>query len=117
MRVIIIGAGLGGLCLAQGLRKSGVEVLVFERQKSREENKSGYGIHIDPKGKRALRHCLPHGLWTKFLKTSTPAGTKILFRDPQLRILAERDDADISKASVAEMERRGIGRDAFRSIL
>jgi 2-polyprenyl-6-methoxyphenol hydroxylase-like FAD-dependent oxidoreductase len=117
MRVIIIGAGLGGLCLAQGLRKSGVEVVVFEKQKSKEENKSGYGIHIDPKGKRALRHCLPHDLWTKFLNTSTQAGTKILFRDPQLRVLAERDDADISKAPVAEMERRGIGRDAFRNIL
>lgn len=92
-------------------------MLVFEKQKSREENASGYGIHIDAKGKRALRHCLPHELWTKFLATSTPAGTKLLFRDPQLRLLAERDDADISRAPVAEMERRGIGRDAFRDIL
>ena len=31
LRVLVIGAGLGGLCLAQGLRKAGVEVAVYER--------------------------------------------------------------------------------------
>ena len=32
MRVIVIGAGLGGLCLAHGLRKAGIDVQVSERQ-------------------------------------------------------------------------------------
>jgi cation diffusion facilitator CzcD-associated flavoprotein CzcO len=31
LRVIIIGAGTGGLCLAHGLEASGLEVRVFER--------------------------------------------------------------------------------------
>ena len=31
LQVLVIGAGLGGLCLAQGLRKAGVEVEVYER--------------------------------------------------------------------------------------
>jgi 2-polyprenyl-6-methoxyphenol hydroxylase-like FAD-dependent oxidoreductase len=31
LRVLVIGAGLGGLCLAQGLRKAGVDVAVSER--------------------------------------------------------------------------------------
>src|SRR2546421_12932729 len=30
-RVLVIGAGLGGLCLAQGLRQAGVDVAVYER--------------------------------------------------------------------------------------
>lgn len=31
MKVVIIGGGLGGICLANGMRKTGIEVRVFER--------------------------------------------------------------------------------------
>ena len=31
LRVAVAGGGLGGLCLAQGLHKAGVSVVVYER--------------------------------------------------------------------------------------
>lgn len=58
-RVLIAGGGIGGLCLAQGLRRAGIEVTVFERASSPEEFREGYRLHIDPEGSRALHDCLP----------------------------------------------------------
>lgn len=34
MRVLVIGGDVGGLALAHGLRKAGIEVQVFEKQVS-----------------------------------------------------------------------------------
>ncbi|HEV2655851.1 MAG TPA: NAD(P)-binding protein, partial [Ktedonobacteraceae bacterium] len=42
--VLIVGAGIGGLCLAQGLRKSGIRVSVYERDSSPYFRNQGYRI-------------------------------------------------------------------------
>lgn len=39
--VIVVGAGIGGLCLAQGLRRAGVSVAVYERNRSRTDRLEG----------------------------------------------------------------------------
>lgn len=62
-RVMIIGGGLGGLCLAHGLKKVGMEVTVYERDGSRHARRQGYRIHISPEGSAALHACLPTRLW------------------------------------------------------
>jgi 2-polyprenyl-6-methoxyphenol hydroxylase-like FAD-dependent oxidoreductase len=74
LRVIVIGAGLGGLCLAQALRKAGVAVEVYERDREPGSRWEGYRIHLDPAGARSLRACLPHPLWEAFLATSGHGG-------------------------------------------
>ena len=61
--VAIIGGGMGGLCLANGLKKAGVGVTVYERDPSPESRPQGYRIHIDPQGSTALHQCLPAHLW------------------------------------------------------
>jgi 2-polyprenyl-6-methoxyphenol hydroxylase-like FAD-dependent oxidoreductase len=60
MRIIIIGGGIGGLCLAQGLKQAGVDdIVVYERDESPRGRMQGYRLRISPEGERALRECLP----------------------------------------------------------
>jgi salicylate hydroxylase len=42
--VIIIGGGIGGLTLAQGLKKNGISCAVYERDLSRADRLQGYRI-------------------------------------------------------------------------
>jgi 2-polyprenyl-6-methoxyphenol hydroxylase-like FAD-dependent oxidoreductase len=71
LRVVIIGAGTGGLCLAHGLRRAGVSVAVYERDtsRSRDEGLQGYRVGIDPDGSRALHACLPPELFDVLVAT------------------------------------------------
>ncbi|WP_051116316.1 FAD-dependent oxidoreductase [Amycolatopsis nigrescens] len=62
MRVVVIGAGLGGLCLAQGLLRAGVEVAVYERDAAISARFQGYRIGLAEQGESALRDCLPERL-------------------------------------------------------
>src|SRR5438045_1273967 len=69
LRVLVIGGGLGGLCLAQGLHKAGIAVEVYERDSSLTTRTQGHRIHIDTRGEQALRECLPPSLYELFLST------------------------------------------------
>lgn len=58
MKVIVIGAGLGGLTLAHGLRRAGIDVVVYERDGTL-GRPQGVSLHVDDRGASALRGCLP----------------------------------------------------------
>lgn len=53
-KILIIGAGLGGLALAQGLAKAGLDAAVFERDESPASRPQGYRISIRSLGMHAL---------------------------------------------------------------
>jgi 2-polyprenyl-6-methoxyphenol hydroxylase-like FAD-dependent oxidoreductase len=74
MKVIVIGGGIGGLALAQGLRLAGVEVSVHERDAGPGSRWEGYRLHINPVGARALHGCLPPAVWADVIATSGPGG-------------------------------------------
>ena len=46
LHVLVIGGGLGGLCLAQGLKKSGISVAVYERDRTAQFRSQGYRISL-----------------------------------------------------------------------
>lgn len=59
LHVSIIGAGLGGLCLAQGLRQAGVSFDVYERDDSAVARFQGYRLRINADGRDAIAECVP----------------------------------------------------------
>lgn len=70
LRVVVIGAGTGGMCLAHGLRRAGIDVAVYERDRTRTGGLNGYRVGISPNGARALRSCLPPELFDTFVATT-----------------------------------------------
>ena len=61
MRVLIIGAGTGGLCLAHGLKKAGVDVALFERDRTPRSMLIGFRVGISPDGSTATLGVLKEG--------------------------------------------------------
>ncbi|SFP83178.1 2-polyprenyl-6-methoxyphenol hydroxylase [Amycolatopsis rubida] len=114
--VIIIGAGTGGLCLAQGLKQGGVSVAVYERDRTRTDGLFGYRVGIDPDGSRALSRCLPPELFDVFVATKalTPRFMNIFTerRSELLRIgdwdAPEHEDPVDSEKSISRMTLRQV---------
>jgi 2-polyprenyl-6-methoxyphenol hydroxylase-like FAD-dependent oxidoreductase len=84
-KVLIIGGGIGGLCLAQGLRQAGVSVAVYERDTSPAIRTQGYRISLKDTGAKALHACLPPHLFDLAVATSIRPATRMVFMDTQLR--------------------------------
>jgi 2-polyprenyl-6-methoxyphenol hydroxylase-like FAD-dependent oxidoreductase len=89
LHVNIIGAGLGGLCLAQGLRRAGISFDVYERDTAPEARFQGYRLRIDADGLDALARCLPPGQVERVRERAAIARTGGRFVTPQLT------DADV----------------------
>src|SRR4051812_22630381 len=112
-RVLIIGAGTGGMCLAHGLQRAGIEVSVFERDRTRTDGLHGYRVGIDPDGSRALHTCLPPELFATFVTTCARAPRYFNMLTEQFdEILSlplrEPDDPIESEKSVSRMTLRQV---------
>lgn len=89
MRVLISGAGLAGPCLAHGLRRHGVDVLLFERDAAVDARAQGYRIHIGGDGDAALREWLPAEAYEQAVATSCRTGRGVTAAGPDLGIFTE----------------------------
>src|SRR5215471_15453114 len=87
LRVVIIGGGIGGLALAQGLRREGISAAVYERDRSLTSRLQGYRVHISPGGSRALHECLPPHLFDAVDRTCGKPARAIHFMTEEMRPL------------------------------
>ncbi|MFB4273749.1 MULTISPECIES: FAD-dependent oxidoreductase [unclassified Nonomuraea] len=96
LNVAVIGGGIGGLCLAQGLRRAGVQVTVYERDRTADSRLQGFRLNIDSAGSLALHACLPPALWELLVATAGDPGPGIRFLDERMRPLVRigRDDRE-----------------------
>lgn len=117
LRVIVVGGGIGGLCLAQGLKKAGVEVAVYERDRAPADRLQGYRLHINPAGSRALASCLPPPLWEAFVATAGRPGG-FAFLDERLReLVAVEEDVMYWETSDPAESHHAVDRLTLRRLL
>ena len=115
LHVVVIGGGIGGLCLAQGLKKAGVRATVCERDRTPTARLQGFRVHIDPQGSRALHDCLPEHLWLLFQSTCGDFSRGFTLLDEQLGELMKFRDA-IENPDPVERH-RSVSRITLRQVL
>ncbi|MFS8046446.1 FAD-dependent oxidoreductase [Rhizobium sp. BR 314] len=115
--VVIIGAGLGGLCLAQGLKRAGISFDVYERDAAPDSRLQGYRIRIDAYGQRALAACLPPELFALFRATASRNASSGRFVTPQLLPIEGRAPASWDMAEDDDTGDLSVNRQTLREIL
>ena len=115
MKVAVVGAGIGGLCLAHGLLRAGADVTVYERDETLDSRGQGYRLHLD--AGPALRACLPPELYELCIATSGRPSTAMTVVTERLRPLRRteiRPPADpLDPATLST----SVNRRTFREIL
>ena len=117
LHVVIIGGGIGGLALAQGLRKSGVSVAVYERDGTRTDRVQGYRVHINPTGSAALHECLPPHLFDAFARTCGKPTKGIRFVTEHGKVLLTVDEMNVPERFDAIVQHRSVSRITLRQVL
>jgi 2-polyprenyl-6-methoxyphenol hydroxylase-like FAD-dependent oxidoreductase len=115
LHVLVIGGGIGGLCLAQGLNKAGISVGVYERDLSSSSRLQGVRIHIDPDGSTALHECLPESLWEIFDSTGGDFSRGFTMLNEKLEVLMNFHQPQSMNDLVAR--HRSVSRMSLRQIL
>ncbi|WP_191302595.1 FAD-dependent oxidoreductase [Lentzea cavernae] len=108
MRIAVVGGGIGGLCLAHGLRKAGVDVAVYERDRSRTDRLQGYRVHINPDGAAGLEECLPARNWQRFVESAGTSDNGFGFLTEQLKPLLVLDAEEEKHYSASRITLRQV---------
>ena len=116
LHVLIIGGGIGGLTLAQGLKRAGVSAAVYERDRTLTDRLQGYRVHISPTGSLALHECLPPHLFEVFDRTCGAPNTAVRFFTEQMRVLLAFD-GELVASTDPVARHRAASRITLRQVL
>ena len=114
--VLIIGGGIGGLCLAQGLKKAGISAAVYERDGTPTDRLQGYRVHINPAGSRALSACLPPHLFDLFDRTCGKPGRAVHFMTEDMKMLLAVE-GEMMRQHDPVAKHRSVSRTRLRQVL
>lgn len=115
MRVIVVGGGIGGLALAQGLAGRGFDVVVVEKDRDLART-GGYKLHLGRAAVLALRELLSPSLFELLLASSV--GTQafaMAVRDHRCRLLLRACDGgvgtslDVDRVTLRLVLAQGLG--------
>jgi salicylate hydroxylase len=117
LHVIIIGGGIGGLTLAQGLKKCCISFAVYERDRTPTDRVQGYRVHINPTGSAALHECLPPHLFDTFVRTCGKPSQGIHFVTERMKVLFALNALNAPKRFGAVAQHRSVSRITLRQVL
>jgi 2-polyprenyl-6-methoxyphenol hydroxylase-like FAD-dependent oxidoreductase len=111
--VLIIGGGIGGLCLAQGLTRAGIRVTVFDRDVDARLRDQGWRVSLKEDGAAALRDCLPPALFdlcraTALLPATTLAVTDHLLNPKFVKPLPPAGGFGMNRLTLREVLLTGL---------
>ncbi|MBB5371263.1 MULTISPECIES: FAD-dependent monooxygenase [unclassified Janthinobacterium] len=112
--VTIIGAGIGGLCLAQGLQQAGIAFDVYEKDAANDSRRQGYRLRLDQTGLAALAACLPPQLNALLQQCGAPPSPGVGMIDAQLSTLKDKGLQDWQQDGQPDLR---INRLSLREIL
>jgi 2-polyprenyl-6-methoxyphenol hydroxylase-like FAD-dependent oxidoreductase len=114
--VLIIGGGIGGLTLAQGLKRAGISAAVYERDRTVTDRLQGYRVHISPTGSEGLHECLPPQLFETFDRTCGAPNTAVRFFTEHMQELIAFDN-DLVQQTDPIAQHRAASRITLRQVL
>lgn len=118
LKVIVVGAGTGGMCLAHGLRHAGIDVEVYERDRTRTGGLHGYRVGISPNGARALKACLSPELFDTFVATTARPYDNYTMYTERFRVLMGISAGQMSAGAVGPEDRdHNVSRMTLRQVL
>ena len=115
MKVAVVGAGIGGLCLAHGLLRAGADVAVYERDEALDSRGQGYRLHLD--AGPALHACLPPDLYELCVATSGRPSTAMTVVTERLRTLRRTEIKPPADRLDPATLSTSVNRQTFREIL